>query len=146
MHIRKLLILLASQVSCEALRIKRPQVRILLGAPQTADKLRAVGGCFYSFVFLSIVWFLIGLSRVLASFKEVEARDFLLCFGTKFQVVFGDKTCLSQKVSQTRLNNIRLSLVVYSFFEARYCHKNCHKAVKLPAMRSLASMIFSSLF
>ena len=28
------------------LRIKRPQVRILLGAPQTADKLRAVGGCF----------------------------------------------------------------------------------------------------
>ena len=56
-HIRKPLILLASQVSCEALRIKRPQVRILLGAPQTADTLSAVGGCFLCLVFLGIVGF-----------------------------------------------------------------------------------------
>ena len=111
--------------------------------PPTSFALLAV--VFYSFIFLSIVWFLNRGSRALAPIMEVEVRDFLLCFGTKFQVVFGDKTCLSQKVSQTRLNNVRLSLVVYSFFEARYCHKNCHKAVKLPAMRSLASMIFSSL-
>jgi len=30
------------------LRIKRPQDQIQLGAPQTAGKLRAVGGCFFS--------------------------------------------------------------------------------------------------
>jgi len=37
----------------------------------------------------------------LASFEEVEGRDFLLYFGTKFQVVFGVKACLSQKLSQS---------------------------------------------
>ena len=111
--------------------------------PPTSFALLAVA--FYSFVFLSIAWFLKRLSRALASFKEVEVRDFLLYFGTKFQVVFGVKACLSQKVSQTESNNCRLTLMLYSFLEHRYCHKICHKAVKLPAMRSLASMIFSSL-
>ena len=67
--------------------------------PLTSFALLAV--VFYSFIFLSIAWFLKRLSRALASFEEVKVRDFLLCFGTKFQVVFGDKTCLSQKVSQT---------------------------------------------
>ena len=111
--------------------------------PPTSFALLAV--VFYSFVFPGIAWFLKILSRALASFKEVEVRDFLLYFGTKFQVVFGVKACLSQKVSQTELNNNRLTLVAYRFFEPRRCHKNCHKAVKLPAMRSFASMIFSSL-
>ena len=111
--------------------------------PPTSYALLAV--VFYSFVFLCIVRFLKILSRALASFEEVEVRDFLLCFGTEFQVVFGFKACLSQKVSQTKSNNNRLCLGTYSFFEPRRCHKNCHKAVKLPAMRSFASMIFSSL-
>ena len=111
--------------------------------PPTSLALSAV--VFYSFVFLVIAWFLKWLSRALASFKEVEVRDFLLCFRTSFQVVFGDKLRLSQKVSQTESNNIRLTLVAYRFFEPRRCHKNCHKAVKLPLIRSFASMIFSSL-
>ena len=67
--------------------------------PPTSFALLAV--VFYSFVFLSIAWFLKRLSRALASFKEAWVRDFLLCFGTEFQVVFGFKACLSQKVSQT---------------------------------------------
>ena len=111
--------------------------------PPTSFALLAV--VFYSFVFLSIAWFLIGLSRALASMSEVGVRDFLLCFRTKFRVVFGVKASLSQKVSQTGSNNNRLTLGTYSFFAPRSCHKNCHKAVKPPAMRSLASMIFSSL-
>ena len=67
--------------------------------PPTSLALLAV--VFYSFVFLCIVRFLKILSRALASFEEVEVRDFLLCFRTKFQVVFGVKACLSQKVSQS---------------------------------------------
>ena len=111
--------------------------------PPTSFALLAV--VFLCLVFLGIVLFLKRLSRALASFKKVEVRDFLLYFGTNFQVVFGVKASLSQKVSQTELNNNRLVLVAYRFFEPRSCHKNCHKAVKLPAMRSFASMIFSSL-
>lgn len=44
--------------------------------PPTSFALLAV--VFYSFVFLSIVRFSKSLSRALASFKEVEVRDFLL--------------------------------------------------------------------
>ena len=44
--------------------------------PPTSFALLAV--VFYSFVFLSIAWFLKRLSRALASFREVEVRDFLL--------------------------------------------------------------------
>ena len=46
--------------------------------PPTSFALLAV--VFYSFIFLSIVWFLNRGSRALVSFKEVEARDFLLFF------------------------------------------------------------------
>ena len=89
--------------------------------PPTSFALLAV--VFYSFVFLSIVWFLNRGSRALASFEEVEVRGFLLCFGTKFQVVFGAKASLSQKVSQTELNNDRLSLVAYRFLSPRFAIK-----------------------
>ena len=66
--------------------------------PLTSFALLAV--VFYSFVFLSIAWFLKRLSRTLASMEEVGVRDFLLYFGTNFQVVFGVEAYLSQKVSQ----------------------------------------------
>ena len=54
--------------------------------PPTSFALLAV--VFYSFVFLNIVWFLNRSSRTLASFKEVEVRDFLLCFRNRFSGSF----------------------------------------------------------
>ena len=50
--------------------------------PPTSFALLAV--VFYSFVFLSIAWFLNRGSRALASFKEVEVRGFCYFFVINF--------------------------------------------------------------
>ena len=91
---------------------------------------------FYSFVFLGIVTFLKSCSRIQASVMEAWVWDFLLCWYSIISGSFWRKTCLSQKVSQTESNNSCPTLVTYRFFELHCCHKNCHKAVKLPAIRS----------
>ena len=63
--------------------------------PLTSFALLAV--VFYSFVFLSIAWFLKRLSRALASFKEVEVRGFLLL---NYSIIPASSDQLSQNLSQ----------------------------------------------
>ena len=81
--------------------------------PPTSFALLAV--VFYSFVFPGIAWFLIGLSRALASFEEVEVRDFLLYFGTNFQVFLMKSGDLAQILAQTRPRHARFFLMLSMF-------------------------------
>jgi len=68
-----------------------------LGAPRTADKLRAVGGCFLCPVFVGIVGFLKRYSRAQASMMEGWGRDFLLCLINQFLGSFGHLTVFVTK-------------------------------------------------
>ena len=89
--------------------------------PLTSFALLAV--VFYSFVFLSIVWFLKRFPRALISFEEVDARDFLLYFGTNFQVVLMKSGDLAQILAQTRPRHARFFLMSSMFFEPLPWHK-----------------------
>ena len=125
LHIEMLLILLASQVSCEALRIKRPQVRILLGAPQTVDVLRAVGG--FSFVvskqfFLILLDFLNLTSRSAPSCQEGAPRLFSL-WSRSILVVLIKMGDLAQIMAQNLLRGCRFSLVLPVFFRTSLWHR-----------------------
>ena len=69
--------------------------------PLTSFALLAV--VFYSFVFLSIAWFLKRLSRSLASFEEVEVRDFLLCV---YSIFLGSFWFLGRLATNSATNHV----------------------------------------
>jgi flagellar biogenesis protein FliO len=73
--------------------------------------------------FTGIAWFLKRLSRALISFEEVDARDFLLYFGTNFQVVLMKSGDLAQILAQTRPRHARFFLMSSMFFEPHPWHK-----------------------
>ena len=109
----------------ESLRIKRPQVRILLGAPQTVDVLRAVGG--FSFVvskqfFLILLDFLNLTSRSAPSCQEGAPRLFSL-WSRSILVVLIKMGDLAQIMAQNLFRGCRFFLAPPVFFCASLWHR-----------------------
>ena len=90
------------------LRIKRPQVRILLGAPQTVDVLRAVSGFSFCPIFLSIVGFLKSCPRAWASMMEVWVREFLLC---RYSIILGSFWFFDRFATNSATNHVEYVLL-----------------------------------
>ena len=69
------------------------------------------------------------ISRFAACARWAAGRGFYYIIESNYQAVFGFSGRLPQILPQTAFDNIRLSLMVYRFFDLPFCHKFCHMTI-----------------
>ena len=85
--------------------------------------------CFAPLAVFLFTLFCLVFSRFAACARWAAERDFCYIVESNHQAVFDFSGRLPQILPQTAFDNIRLSLMVYRFFDLPFCHKSCHMTI-----------------